>query len=177
MEEEAQRRALNALLLSHPGSAEELSVVHESNPACVKLASAEGPHAIGPEIAVLSWRWDLVKLPSTTLEEAKRMRSDKIVRFIELARARGFRWAWVDWCVIPQFTGEKAELMMHVVGSRALYQKASVFVLDVEEVWPGLSVPTLDFQTRLWIAAEKSAVLSNPHVSIATYVQVSLLRV
>lgn len=122
-------------------------------------------------IAVLSWRWDIRKEGS--LDDMKPKVSQKVVAFIEQARALGFKWAWCDYATVPQFSSDNKLLMVHIHSSRVLYKRCSVLVLDVEPLVPGLAVPTMDFQTRLWIAAEKSAVLSNPHVDIGTYVQLS----
>mgnify|MGYP003684133859 CR=1 FL=1 len=198
---------VNVLLLSHPGSAAELAQINEINPACVKISSAEGPRTMDASIAILSWRWDMLK--GSSLDEMRSVTSPKVVRFIERARALGFQWAWCDYTTVPQFAEDKDELMRHIQSSRTLYQRCTVIVVDVVEVWPGLSVPSLDFQTRLWIAAEKvrardaaekvrahlpipcassfasppvtpthrrqSAVLTNPNVTLATYVQLTRL--
>eukprot|EP00300_Choanocystis_sp_HF-7_P041988 c8761_g1_i1.p1 GENE.c8761_g1_i1~~c8761_g1_i1.p1 ORF type:complete len:613 (+),score=151.86 c8761_g1_i1:35-1840(+) len=173
LDEQTMKDTLNVLVLSHPGSAEDLAKVNELNPACVKISSPEGPGDLDGRIAILSWRWDVCKLPTYTLDDLRDVISPKVVRFIHKARALGFKWAWCDYATVPQFAKDKDELMRHIQSSRTLYQRCSVIVIDVEEVYPGLSIPTMDFQTRLWIAAEKSAVLSNPNVNIADYVQIS----
>ncbi|KAJ1623431.1 hypothetical protein T492DRAFT_1054931 [Pavlovales sp. CCMP2436] len=173
LDEQTMMDTVNVLLLSHPGSAEELAAIHELNPACVKISSADGPRTMNCSIAILSWRWDVLK--GSSLDEMRGVVSPKVVHFIKLARKLGFKWAWCDYATVPQFAEDRNELMRHIQSSRTLYQKCTIVVVDVVEVWPGISVPTMDFQTRLWIAAEKSAVLSNPNVSLGTYVQVSRL--
>lgn len=165
---------LNVLLLSHEGTAEDLARIHELNPANVKISAPEGPGRIDGSIAVLSWRWDLHKKDS--LEDMADVVSQKVIKFIFKARDLGFKWAWCDYVTVPQYSDSSDELMKHIKASRTLYQRCSVLMVDVETVYPGLHVPSMDYQTRLWIAAEKSAVLVNPNVTISDYVQVDVLN-
>eukprot|EP00052_Salpingoeca_macrocollata_P006967 m.56958 g.56958 ORF g.56958 m.56958 type:complete len:631 (-) comp15758_c0_seq4:62-1954(-) len=165
---------LNVLLLDSPKSDREMGRVCEYNDAHVQIGSAKGPGTVDARIAVLSWRWD-VRKPATQ-EECKDIFSPKVEKFVNVARKQGFKWAWVDFATVPQYSKDKNELMNHVKGSRILYEEASVLLVDTVEVYPGLSIPTMDYMQRLWTTAEMSAMLQNPHVTYNTFVQVTKLN-
>jgi hypothetical protein len=131
-------------LLKLEGDIEELILVHEINQHVVKLGSPGAPDKLDERIVGLSWRWDIIK--PNNLEDAKKIRSEKIRTFIKKARALGFQYAWVDWMCVPQYPD--GDIMAHVIGSRSIYEKCSILIVDKQEVVPGLAVPTLDYMSR-----------------------------
>jgi hypothetical protein len=176
-------RQLNLLRIDNDDSVEELCKVCEVNPRTIPILEARGKDTpsellLGKDIAVLSWRWDLMKHAETTLEESKIMRSPKIMRFLEKARLRNFKLVWVDWMCIPQHPeGDvKATIMQHIKASRVLYERCTVLLVDLEEIYPGISLPSVDYMTRLWTTAEMSAMLANPHTTFSTFCEVSKIN-
>eukprot|EP00039_Didymoeca_costata_P011151 m.154207 g.154207 ORF g.154207 m.154207 type:complete len:684 (+) comp15078_c0_seq4:176-2227(+) len=181
LETETAIKTLNVLRLDGSASIDELAIVNELNKNTIKVDSDQGPGELDQRIAVLSYRWDIQK--PKTLKEMAELRSKKAMQFLQEAKGLGFIYAWVDYTCVPQFADEgstsdedaaikKKMILKHIMCSRNLYENCSVFVVDLMEVYPGIRVPTMDFQTRLWINAEKSAVLSNPHVFREDYIKV-----
>jgi hypothetical protein len=178
-------RFLNLLQIDNTDSPSDLVRVCEIQPRKINIVEIRGGHhdtpseqLLGPDIAVLSWRWDLTKTAQTTLQESAEMRSPKLQQFIIKARQRGFKLVWIDWCCIPQHPdGDVASIIIqHIKASRVLYERCTIMLVDFVQVIPGLRIPSIDYMTRLWTTAEMSAALANPNANFNTFVELDQIN-
>jgi hypothetical protein len=90
-----------------------------------------------PRYAILSHRWDRLENEVSFKEFSKGLKTDtsghqKITNFCNLARERGFGWAWIDTCCIDKRSS--AELSEALNSMYSWYQRAEVcyaFLADV----------------------------------------------
>jgi hypothetical protein len=120
---------------------------------------------------VLSWRWDITK--GSSIEETRPLKSPKVVRFVKEARAKGFKYAWVDFATVPQHPCDVNETMVHVHASRSLYEHCMVIIVDLEPIFPGFEMVSLNYMERLWTTAEMSAMLNNSNVNQSNFIRIS----
>jgi hypothetical protein len=140
-----------------------------------QLLEKDPAFSLGKDVAVLSWRWDIEKTPTTTLDDLRNVRSEKVRAFVNQARQLKFKFAWCDYTCIPQFPTNHNLLMEYVKSSNILFETCKVFVMDVEEIehCPGIKIPTPEYMSRLWTTAEMSAMLTNSNVDYSTFIQIS----
>lgn len=165
---------LNVIDLQGAQSDDELAVIMEHNAAIVPLRSVEESR-IAKTVGVLSWRYDVTLRPSA--EEMRGITSDKVRKFIGLARAAGMGFAWVSFCCVPYYAFDDQERRSKTVTEHAqlslrLYECCRVFVVDMEPIYPGLALPTYEYHTRFWVTVEHAMTLDNPEVPASTYVHV-----